>query len=68
MNVREATAADEPTLLGFTRAISGRTGTGPGRPGGDAGDVRGKLVLLAEDEGEPVGYAFGESSPAVTRT
>jgi GNAT superfamily N-acetyltransferase len=61
MNVREATAADEPTLLAFTEAIFGENWDRPWRPPEVAPKMfEGKLVLVAEDEGEPVGYAFGE--------
>jgi GNAT superfamily N-acetyltransferase len=61
MNVREATAADESTLLAFTEAIFGENWDRPWRPPEVTPAMfEGKLVLLAEDEGEPVGYAFGE--------
>ena len=61
MNVREATPSDEQTLLDLTREIFEENWNRPWR----APDVtpklfEGKVVLLAEDEGEPVGYAFGE--------
>ena len=60
MNVREATAADEPTLLGFTRAIFEENWDRPWPPPEVTPAMfEGKLVLLAEDDGEPVGYAFG---------
>jgi ribosomal protein S18 acetylase RimI-like enzyme len=64
MNVREATAADEQTLLDFTRAIWAENWDRPWRPPELTPALfEGKLVLLAEDEGEPVGYAFGELDP-----
>jgi Predicted acetyltransferase len=64
MNVRETTAADEPTLLELTRAIFAENWDRPWRPPEvTPGMFEGKLVLLAEDEGEPVGYAFGELDP-----
>ena len=64
MNVREATAADEQTLLEFTRAIWAENWNRPWRPPEATPEMfEGKLVLLAEDEGEPVGYAFGELDP-----
>jgi ribosomal protein S18 acetylase RimI-like enzyme len=64
MNVREATAADEPTLLAFTEAIFGENWDRPWRPPEVAPAMfDGKLVLLAENDGEPVGYAFGEVDP-----
>lgn len=64
MNVREATPADEPTLLEFTEAIFGENWDRPWRPPEVTPQMfEGKLVLLAEDEGEPIGYAFGELDP-----
>jgi ribosomal protein S18 acetylase RimI-like enzyme len=64
MNVREATAADEPTLLAFTEAIFGENWDRPWRPPEITPTMfEGKLVLLAENDGEPVGYAFGELDP-----
>jgi ribosomal protein S18 acetylase RimI-like enzyme len=64
MNVREATAADEPTLLAFTEAIFAENWDRPWRPPEVAPRMfEGKLVLVAEDEGEPAGYAFGELDP-----
>jgi ribosomal protein S18 acetylase RimI-like enzyme len=64
MNVREATAADEATLLAFTQAIFDENWDRPWPHREVAPELfEGKLVLLAEDEGEPVGYAFGELDP-----
>jgi GNAT superfamily N-acetyltransferase len=64
MNVREATAADEQTLLEFTRALWAENWDRPWRPPeAEPAMFDGKLVLLAEDEGDPVGYAFGELDP-----
>jgi ribosomal protein S18 acetylase RimI-like enzyme len=64
MNVREATAADEQTLLAFTEAIFGENWDRPWRPPEVAPTFfEVKLVLLAENDGEPVGYAFGELDP-----
>ena len=61
MNVREATAADEQTLLEFTRALWSENWDRPWPPPELTPDLfEGKLVLLAEDDGEPVGYAFGD--------
>jgi ribosomal protein S18 acetylase RimI-like enzyme len=61
VNVREATAADEPTLLAFTEAIFDENWDRPWPPPEVTPKMfDGKLVLLAEDEGEPVGYAFGD--------
>jgi ribosomal protein S18 acetylase RimI-like enzyme len=64
MNVREATAADEQILLAFTRAIWAENWDRPWRPPElTAGMFDGKLVLLAEDGGDAIGYAFGELDP-----
>ena len=64
MNVRQATAADEQILLAFTRAIWAENWDRPWRPPElTAGMFEGKLVLLAEDEGDAIGYAFGELDP-----
>ena len=64
MNVREATAADEQILLAFTRAIWAENWDRPWRPPElTAGMFEGKLVLLAEDNGDAIGYAFGELDP-----
>jgi ribosomal protein S18 acetylase RimI-like enzyme len=64
VNVREATAADEPTLLEFTGAIFGENWDRPWRPPEVTPQLfEGKLVLLAEDGDEPIGYAFGELVP-----
>src|SRR6476619_7137370 len=61
MNVREATAADEPTLLAFTEAIFAENWDRPWPPPEVTPTMfEGKLVLLAEDDGEPAGYAFGD--------
>jgi ribosomal protein S18 acetylase RimI-like enzyme len=62
VNVREATPADERTLLEFTEAIFNENWDRPWRPPEVTPRIfEGKLVLLAEDDGgEPVGYAFGE--------
>ncbi|HZE29056.1 MAG TPA: GNAT family N-acetyltransferase, partial [Gaiellaceae bacterium] len=64
MTVREATAADEATLLAFTEAIFGENWDRPWPPREVTPKMfEGKLVLLAEDDGEPVGYAFGDLGP-----
>src|SRR4051794_10938683 len=64
MNVREATSADEQTLLDFTNAIFGENWDRPWRPPEVTPALfQGKLVLLAEDDGAPVGFAFGELDP-----
>jgi len=64
VNVREATAADEQTLLAFTEAIFTENWDRPWPPPELGPQIfDGRLVLLAEDEGEPIGYAFGELTP-----
>jgi GNAT superfamily N-acetyltransferase len=64
VNVREATAADEQVVLDFTRAIWDENWDRPWRPPELTPALfAGKLVLLAEDEGEPIGYAFGDLDP-----
>ena len=65
MNVREATPADEHTLLELTEAIFNENWDRPWRPPEVTPRIfEGKLVLLAEDDGgEPLGYAFGELDP-----
>jgi GNAT superfamily N-acetyltransferase len=64
VNVREATAADEQTLLDFTRAIIAENWDRPWpEPDVKPEQFEGKLVLIAEDGGEPVGYAWGELHP-----
>jgi ribosomal protein S18 acetylase RimI-like enzyme len=61
MNVREATQADEPTLLAFTEAIFAENWDRPWpQPEVTPKLFEGKLVLLAEDDGELAGYAFGD--------
>src|SRR5690349_17884032 len=64
MNVREATAADEATVFAFTEAIFEENWDRPWPPREVTPKLfEGKLVLLAEDDGGPVGYAFGELDP-----
>jgi ribosomal protein S18 acetylase RimI-like enzyme len=64
VNIREATGADEQVLLDFTRAIFDENWDRPWRPPDVTPALfEGKLVLVAEDEGGPVGYAFGELDP-----
>ena len=51
MNVREATPADEPTLVEFTEAIFNENWDRPWRPPEVTPRIfEGKLVLLAEDD------------------
>ena len=64
MNIRDATPADEQTLLWFTREIFHENWARPWRPPEVEPEMfEGKIVLLAEDEGEPIGYAFGALDP-----
>jgi len=64
MNVREATSADEPTLLAFTEAIFAENWNRPWpAPEITPALWEGRLVLLAEDGDRAVGYAFGEFQP-----
>lgn len=58
MNVREATPADQDAVLELFRAMDWdrpwpRPEVGPGH-------LEGKLVLVAEEDSEVVGFAFGE--------
>src|SRR5215210_373537 len=66
MNVREATTADEQTLLDFTAAIFEENWEGPWPPPAVTPAMfEGRLVLLAEEaDGEAVGYAFGTLEPS----
>ena len=64
MNVREATAADRATVFAFTEAIFEENWDRPWPPREVGPQMfEGKLVLLAEDDGEPVGFAFGDVGP-----
>ena len=61
MNVREASSADEPVLVEFLEAIFHENWDRPWpQPEVTPASFEGKLVLLAEDDGEAVGFAFGE--------
>ncbi len=60
MNVREATAADRPAVLALFEAMDWdrpwpRPELGPEL-------LEGKLVLVAEDDGEVAGFVFGETA------
>ena len=58
MTVREGTAADEPVVLELFVAM-GWQRPWP-RPQIEPGILEGKLVLVAEEEGEIVGFVFGD--------
>jgi len=61
VNVREASSADEPVLVGFLEAIFEENWDRPWpQPAVTPASFEGKLVLLAEDDGDAVGFAFGE--------
>jgi ribosomal-protein-alanine N-acetyltransferase len=62
--VRDATSADDATIAGFLQAIFEERWNRPwARPEVTPAQWEGKLVLLAEEEGEAVGFAFGEILP-----
>ena len=64
MIVREATPADEPTLVELLEAIFEENWDRPWPPPEvGASSFAGKLVLLAEEDGEALGFAFGEVQP-----
>ena len=58
MNVREATPADHEAVFELFRSMDWDR-PWP-RPEIGAGHLEGRLVLVAEDEGEIVGFAFGD--------
>jgi ribosomal protein S18 acetylase RimI-like enzyme len=61
VTIREATAADEPVLVEFLEAIFEENWDRPWpQPAVTPASFEGKLVLLAEDDGDAVGFAFGE--------
>jgi ribosomal protein S18 acetylase RimI-like enzyme len=62
--VREATAADESTLVTFQPEIFAERWDRPWPPPEVSPAMwAGKLVLVAEEDGEPLGFAFGEIQP-----
>ena len=64
MIVREATSADEPTIVELLEAIFEENWDRPWPPPEvGASSFAGKLVLLAEEDGEALGFAFGEIQP-----
>ena len=65
MIVREATADDEPIVAGFIEAITEELWERAWPPPEVSPDQwwQGKIVLLAEDDEEPIGCAIGELFP-----
>ncbi|HLM36861.1 MAG TPA: GNAT family N-acetyltransferase [Gaiellaceae bacterium] len=64
MIVREATAGDEPILVELLEAIFDENWDRPWPPPEvTPASFEGKLVLLAEEGGEALGFAFGEIQP-----
>jgi ribosomal protein S18 acetylase RimI-like enzyme len=64
MTVRDATPDDDQTVDRLMEALFEETWQRPfARPAFEAKDVRDKLVLLAEDDDEPVGFAVSEILP-----
>jgi GNAT superfamily N-acetyltransferase len=62
--VREATAADEPAILAFMEAIIEERWNRPWAPQEFTPAVlEGKLVLVAEENGEAIGFAYGQVFP-----
>jgi ribosomal-protein-alanine N-acetyltransferase len=62
--VRKATAADEPAILAFMEAIFEERWNRPwAQPEFTPAELEGKLVLVAEDGGELIGFAYGEVFP-----
>jgi ribosomal protein S18 acetylase RimI-like enzyme len=62
--VREATPADDATLVTFQNEIFAERWDRPWPPPDVIPNLwAGKLVLLAEEDGEPLGFAFGELQP-----
>jgi ribosomal protein S18 acetylase RimI-like enzyme len=61
VNVRDATSPDAATMLAFVEASFDELWKRPfPRPELGAEELEGKIALVAEDEGEPVGCAYGE--------
>jgi ribosomal protein S18 acetylase RimI-like enzyme len=64
VNVRETTPADERTILAFVDAIVEERWNRPWTPPEfTAAELEGKLVLVAEDDGEVIGFAYGQVFP-----
>jgi ribosomal protein S18 acetylase RimI-like enzyme len=62
--VREATPADEGTIADFMEAVFAERWNRPWPPPEvTPADFEDKLVLLAEEDGEPLGFAFGQTFP-----
>jgi [ribosomal protein S18]-alanine N-acetyltransferase len=64
VTVRDATPADESVLVELLKAIFAESWDRPWPPPEvTAASFEGKLVLLAEEDGEALGFAFGEIHP-----
>jgi ribosomal protein S18 acetylase RimI-like enzyme len=62
--VRKATAVDEPAILAFMEAIFEERWNRPwAQPEFTPAELEGKLVLVAEDDGELIGFAYGQVFP-----
>jgi ribosomal protein S18 acetylase RimI-like enzyme len=62
--VREATASDDATLVAFQKEIFAERWDRPWSPPEVSPALwAGKLVLVAEEDGEALGFAFGEIQP-----
>jgi ribosomal protein S18 acetylase RimI-like enzyme len=61
VNVRDATPADAQAMLGFVEASFDELWKRPfPRPNLGPEELEGKIALLAEEDGEPIGCAYGE--------
>ena len=64
MTVRDATKADEQTIADFMAAIFVERWNRPWPPPEfTPAELEGKVVLVAEDDGHPVGFAYGQTFP-----
>jgi ribosomal protein S18 acetylase RimI-like enzyme len=62
--VRKATAVDQPAILAFMEAIFEERWNRPwAQPEFTPAELEGKLVLVAEDDGKLMGFAYGQVFP-----